>query len=123
MPFVTITSQIFHRLFTNIIVFLISDNMNTPIRIQFDLESAVEEFRNQITNQTENYKRKKLSCATETYFTKLVQQYTDVNCVLRNSGVSFKKSNSRKKLLPIFNGIFNCKLKTCPIKFRIVLHV
>jgi len=58
MPFVTITSQTFHRLFTKIIVFLISDNMNTPIRIQFDLDSAVEEFRNQITNQTENYKRK-----------------------------------------------------------------
>jgi hypothetical protein len=98
--------------------------MNTPINLTFDIESSNEEFRNQVIGSTECFKRSKLTCATDNYLTKLIQNAEiGVKCVLRNCGKSFKKAGSRKKTGPVFNGLFKCKLKTCQIKFRIVLQV
>ncbi len=96
--------------------------MNTPIKITFDFVSSNEEFRNQITGATVGSKRSKLTIATDNYFTEIIQKADiGVKCILRNSGKSFKKTGSRKHTGPVFNGLFKCKLKSCQIRFRIVL--
>jgi len=99
------------------------DNMNTPIRLKFDIESSIEEFQSLFRGDTQSSKRRKLTCATDTYFTKIIQKNTDVKCALRSSGICVKKIDSRKKNSPAFNGKFSCKFTSCQIKFRIVLQV
>jgi hypothetical protein len=97
--------------------------MNTPIRIKFDIESSIEEFKSLFRGDTQSSKRKKLTCATDMYFTRKIQENTAAKCALRSNGISVKKIDSRKKNSPAFNGKFSCKFTSCPIKFRIVLQV
>lgn len=96
--------------------------MITPKEIEFDFESAIDEFRNCVIGTT-TPDRPKLTCATDTFFTKILKEKLDVKCFLRNMGIHMRKANSRKKKIFAFNGKFHCIIKDCRIEYRIVLKV
>ena len=95
--------------------------MNKIIKLNFDFNTVVEEFRNSIMNTTILPNRQKLTVLTDNYFSKILQETGQVKCLLRSRGVGTKKTDSRKTHSPIFNGKFHCLDKNCHIKFQITL--
>ena len=95
--------------------------MSKSLKLSFDLNSVVEEFRNSILDTTELPNRPKLTIDTDNYFTEKLNETGLVYCVLRSRGNQTKKTGSRKTKSPIFNGKFHCLHNNCHIKFRITL--
>ena len=99
--------------------------MSKSLKLSFDLNSVVSEFRNSIldiVSSTVLPNRPKLTIATDDYFTERLQENGQVKCILRSKGVGTKKPGSRKLNSPIFNGRFHCLHTNCNIKFQITLN-
>ncbi len=86
------------------------------------MNTAVQEFRDLVTDKSLCPNRPKITLETSEYFTRILRETGQVECILRSRGIGGKKPGSRKVSCPVFRGLFHCLYKDCKIKYQIILQ-